>query len=175
MLLLRNILSLLCVFLLTQCASTTPSRPSSPGGSNARVDTTTPAVVDNSTLEKGCPFEKVQWLYASKDFDSTRQNALAKGIIESAQTDAATLDRLLANKNNNPLVISSALKAYVEKMAATRTPVSDEFYKQYVNSRMTMCAVIDALRDGSVKADESSKVASNTFKDVIKSFEKLKI
>lgn len=174
---LKKILFLWCLALLTQCATTSPPQTSPPGGRNARVDTTTPSEPesDNSTLEKGCPFDKVQWLYASKEFDTARQKELALGIIESAQNDAAALDRMMANKNNNPLLISSRLKAYVEKMAKSKTPVSDEFYKQYVNSRMTMCAVIDALRNGSVKPEESTKVAGNTFRDIARAFEKLKI
>jgi hypothetical protein len=169
---LKKLFFISCLGFLTQCATTSPSQSTSSGGSNARVDVEKSTDQDDSTLAKGCPLDKLQWLYASESFDSARQNQLVEKIIQSAQTDAATLDRLVANKNTNPLAVSSALKAYIEKAALTRTPVSDAFYKQYTNSRMTMCAVMEALRSGSIKRDESSKVAGNTFREVAKSFEK---
>jgi len=125
-------------------------------------------------METSCPLEKIQWLYASKQFDPTRQKEIAKQISISAQTDATTLDRMASNNNNTPLNISSSLKATVDKLAINRTPVSEEFYKQYVNSRLAMCAIVDAIRNGSVKKEESSKIAGKSFKDVEESFGKLK-
>lgn len=163
-----------CLGILSQCATTSPSQTTTSGGSNARVDVEKPADSDNSTLATGCPLDKLQWIYASEKFDQAEQNKLAEKINQAAETDAATMDRLVANKNTNPMAVSSALKAYIEKAAQTRTPVSDAFYQQYANSRMTMCAVMDALRSGSIKQDESSKVAGNTFREVAKSFEKFK-
>ncbi|MPR32970.1 hypothetical protein [Salmonirosea aquatica] len=161
-----------CMGILSQCATTSPSQSPSMGGGNARVDVEGSADTDNSLLSKGCPLDKLQWLYASQQFDKAKQNQLAEKITQSAQADAATMDRLVANKNTNPMAVSSALKTYIEQASKSRTPVSDEFYQQYVNSRMTMCAVIDALRSGSIKQEDSPKVAGNTFRDVAKSFEK---
>ena len=174
---LRKSLFLFGLALLTQCATTSPPQTDNSGGSNARVsvDDKPTASADISTLAKGCPLDKLQWLYASEKFDAARQNQLADTLAKAAQFDAATLDRMAANRNNNPMVASSSLKVLVEKMAQTRVPVSEEFYKQYASSRMAMCAVMDALRSGSIKQDESSKVAGNTFREVAKSFEKLKI
>lgn len=171
----RKIPALLALFFLTQCATTSnPPQTTSSGGANTRVNEEVTATTDNSTLDKGCPLEKLQWLYASDKFDMYRQNRLADTLAQAARTDAATLDRMVANRNNNPMAASSALKTLVEKMSATRVPVSEEFYKQYSRSRTAMCAVLDALRSGSIKQDESSKVAGNTFREVAKSFEGLK-
>ncbi len=170
----RKLIILGCLVVLTQCSTTSPSQSPSSGGSNARVDVEKPTESDDITLAKGCPLDKLQWLYASEKFDKAKQNQIAEKINQAAQTDAATMDRLVANKNTNPMAISSALKAYIEQAAQIRTPVSDAFYQQYANSRMTMCAVMDALRSGSIKQDESSKVAGNTFREVAKSFEKFK-
>ena len=161
-----------CLGFLTQCATTSPSQNFPSGGGNARVDVESPVDTDNSLLSKGCPMNQLQWLYSSQQFDKAIQDTIAAKIAQAAQTDAATMDRLVANKNSNPLAVSSALKAYIDKSAQTRTPVSEAFYQQYANSRMTMCAVMDALRSGSIKQDESSKVAGNTFREVAKSFEK---
>lgn len=161
-----------CLGFLTQCATTSPSQNFPSGGGNARVDVESSAEADNSLLAKGCPLNPLQWLYTSKQFDQAVQNDIAANIAQAAQTDAATLDRLVANKNSNPMAISSALKAYIDKAAQAKIPVSEAFYQQYANSRMTMCAVMDALRSGSIKQDESSKVAGNTFREVVKSFEK---
>jgi len=168
----KKLIFLGCIGIFSQCATTSPSQNTSSGGSNARVDVEASVDNDNSTLAKGCPLDKLQWLYASQQFDQAKQNQLAAKITQAAQSDAATLDRLLANKNNNPMGVSSALKMYIEQAANTRTPVSEAFYQQYVNSRMTMCAVIDALRSGSIKQEDGTKVAGNTFREVAKSFEK---
>ena len=161
-----------CLGFLTQCATTSPSQNTPARGGNARVDVESPVDTDNSLLVKGCPMDPLQWLYASQQFNQGVQDSIATKIAQAAQTDAATLDRLVANKNNNPMAISSALKVYIDKASQKRTPVSEAFYQQYANSRMTMCAVIDALRSGSIKQEESSKVAGNTFREVAKSFEK---
>jgi len=167
--------SLVTLALLTQCATTSnPPQTTIPGGGNARVNEEATVAVDNSTLDKGCPLDKLQWLYISEKFDLAQQNQLADTLAQAARTDAATLDRMAANRNNNPMAASSALKVLVEKMAVSRVPVSEAFYKQYSSSRMVMCAVINALRSGSIKQDESSKVAGNTFREVAKSFEGLK-
>jgi hypothetical protein len=171
---LKKLIFLGCMGFLTQCATTSPSQSPSSGGSNARVDVEKPAETDNSTLAKGCPLDKLQWLYISEKFGRDEQNKLAEKIILAAQTDAATMDRLVANKNTNPMQASSALKTFIEQAAQVKTPVSDAFYQQYANSRMAMCAVIEALRSGSIKQEESSKVAGNTFREVAKSFEKFK-
>ncbi|GHB72534.1 hypothetical protein [Persicitalea jodogahamensis] len=170
----RKALALLLLLFLSQCATTLPSQTTKPGGGNARVNEESTAKTDNSTLDKGCPLDKMQWLYVNDKFDAVRQSQLADTLAQAARTDAATLDRMAANRNNNPMEISSALKTLVEKMAESRVPVNEEFYKQYSSSRMAMCAVIDALRSGSIKQDESSKVAGNTFREVAKSFESLK-
>lgn len=167
------LLSALVLF-LTQCTTTSPSQTTNTGGGNARVDSGSTTDADNSTLHQGCPLDKLQWLYVNDKFDLARQNQLADTLAQAARTDAATLDRMVANRNNNPMTASSALKTLVEKLAVTRVPVSEEFYKQYASSRMAMCAVMDALRSGSIKQDESSKVAGNTFREVAKSFESLK-
>ena len=161
-----------CLGLLTQCATTSPSQNFPAGGGNARVDVESSVDTDNNLLAKGCPLDPLQWLYTSQQFDRGIQDTIAAKIAQASQTDAATLDRLVANKNSNPMAISSALKTYIDKASKTRTPVSEAFYQQYANSRMTMCAVMDALRSGSIKQDESSKVAGNTFREVAKSFEK---
>lgn len=174
MITLKRLLFPLCMALLTQCATTSPSQSPSSGGSNARVEAGASADTDNGTLAKGCPLDKLQWLYASQQFDPDVQEELAAKIAQAAQTDAATLDRLVANRNTNPMDISSALKAYIEKVAQTRTPVSEAFYQQYASSRMAMCAVMDALQSGTIRQDERSKVAGNTFREVAKSFEKFK-
>ncbi|WP_373513536.1 hypothetical protein [Persicitalea sp.] len=171
---LKKALSLFGIFLLTQCASTSPPQTTTAGGGNARVREEVAGSKDNSTLENGCPLDKMQWLYASDKFDSVQQNSLADTLSKAAKADAATLDRMMANRNNNPLEASSSLKILVEKFAQSRVPVSEEFYKQYASSRMAMCAVMDALRSGSIKQDESTKVAGNTFREVAKSFEKLR-
>ena len=171
---LRTIFSSLLLALLAQCATTSPNQTAKPGGSNARVNEESTTTTDNSTLDKGCPLDKLQWLYVSEKFDLAQQNQLADTLARAAKADAATLDRMAANRNNNPLAASSTLKTLVEKMAASRVPVSEEFYKQYSSSRMAMCAVMDALRSGSIKQDESSKVAGNTFREVAKSFDSLK-
>lgn len=172
---LPRLLSLAALAFLTQCASTSnPPRSTAPGGGNARVNEEARVATDNSTLAKGCPLDKLQWLHVSEKFDLARQNQLADTLAQAARTDAATLDRMAANRNNNPMAASSSLKMLVEKMAEDRVPVSGEFYRQYANSRMAMCAVMEALRSGSIKKDESSKVAGNTFREVAKSFESLK-
>jgi len=172
---LPKFLSLVALALLTQCATTSnPPQSTIPGGGNARVNEEATVAIDNSTLDKGCPLDKLQWLYISEKFDAALQNQLADTLAQAARTDAATLDRMVANRNNNPMAASSSLKMLVEKMAGDRVPVSEGFYKQYANSRMTMCAVMEALRSGSIKKDESSKVAGNTFREVAKSFESLK-
>lgn len=172
---LRKAFFLAVLALLTQCATTLPSQTAKPGGGNVRVNEESVVVTtDNSTLDKGCPLDKLQWLYVSGKFDVTQQNQLADTLARAAKADAATLDRMAANRNNNPMTASSTLKTLVEKMAVTRVPVSEEFYKQYSSSRMAMCAVMDALRSGSIKQDESSKVAGNTFREVAKSFDSLK-
>ena len=171
---LKKAIFLTILALLTQCATTLPSQTAKPGGNNARVNEESTATTDKSTLDKGCPLDKLQWLYVSDKFDATRQNQLADTLAQAAKADAATLDRMVANRNNNPMTISSTLKTLVEQMAVSRVPVSEEFYKQYSSSRMAMCAVMDALRSGSIKQDESSKVAGNTFREVANSFEGLK-
>ncbi len=170
----KRLIFLGCLGLLTQCATTSPSQNIPAGGGNARVDVESSVDTDNSLLSKGCPLNPLQWLYASPQFDQAVQDTMATKIAQAAQTDAATLDRQMANKNSNPLAITSALKVYVDKASQKRIPVSEAFYQQYSNSRMTMCAVMDALRSGSIKQDESSKVAGNTFREVAKSFEKFK-
>ncbi len=170
----KIILAFVGLLIFTQCATTSPPQTTSPGGANARVDVNAQASADGNTLDKGCPLDKLQWLQVTEQFDSEKQNELATRLAEAAQTDAATLDRMAANRNNNPMVVSSSLKSYVEKMALNKVPVSEAFFKQYSSSRMAMCAVMDALRSGSIKADQSSKVAGNTFREVAKSFESLK-
>ena len=172
---LPKVFSVVVLALLTQCATTSgPPKTATPGGGNARVNEETASATSNSTLDDGCPLDKLQWLYVSEKFDLAQQNQLADTLAQAARTDAATLDRMAANRNNNPMAASSALKVLVEKMAVSRVPVSDAFYKQYSSSRMAMCAVMNALRSGSIKQDESSKVAGNTFREVAKSFESLK-
>ncbi len=170
----KMIVAFTSLLLLTQCAPTSPSQTTLPGGTNARVDANAQPDTDDNTLDKGCPLDKLQWLYVSEKANVENQNELAGQLAQAAQTDAVTLDRMAANKNNNPMVISSALKAYVEKMSQSRIPVSEAFLKQYSSSRMAMCAVMDALRSGSIKPDQSSRVAGNTFREVAKSFESLK-
>jgi hypothetical protein len=175
MTLLKKAVFLLSMFVLTQCATTSPSGAPS-GGATARVgvESDTPQAQGNASLADGCPLDKMQWLYTSKQFNAAKQKELAAKIVQAAKSDAAVLDKMVADKNNNPLAISSSLKNYVEDMAQSRTPVSDEFYKEYANCRMTMCAVYDALRNGSIKKEESSKVAGNAFRDIARTFEKLK-
>lgn len=173
MTLIKKAVYLLSMLLLMQCASTSPS-VSTGGGPTARVGTDSNTSQNNKTLADGCPLDKMQWLYSSTQYDESKQKELAKKITQAAQADATALDEMVANNNNNPLGITSELKTYVDQMSQSRTPVSDEFYKQYANSRMTMCAVYDALRSGSIKKDESSKVAGNAFRDIARSFEKLK-
>ncbi len=171
---LRKAFILSSLAFLTQCATTQPSQTTRTGGSNARVNEESTATTDNNTLDKGCPLDKLQWLYVNEKFDRAQQNKLADTLAQAARIDAATLDRMAANRNNNPMAISSALKTLVEKMSTNRVAVNEEFYKQYSSSRMAMCAVFEALRSGSIKQDESSKVAGNTFREVAKSFESLK-
>ncbi|TDB61828.1 hypothetical protein [Arundinibacter roseus] len=168
----KKVSILASVFLFTQCATTSPSQSPTLGRPTARVDTQPAASSQELTLDKSCPLDKVQWLYASKEVNLAKQQQLAQLIAEAALVDATTLDQMVSNNSNNPLAISSSLKALIDKMAETKTPVSDAFYKEYVNSRMTMCAVIEALRNGSIKKDQSSKVAGTAFKDVVKTFEK---
>lgn len=171
---LKNVFLLSALVLLTQCATTNPPQTTTRGEGNARIETGNSTDSDKSTLNQGCPLDKLQWLYVSDNFNLARQNQLADTLAQAARTDAATLDRMVANRNNNPMAASSALKTLVENMAVNRVSVSEEFYKQYASSRMAMCAVIDALRSGSIKQDQSSKVAGNTFREVAKSFESLK-
>ena len=173
----KKISFVVLALVFTQCATTTPVRtPNYPVSTpNARVDSqvgTTPT--GPNTLENSCPLEKIQWLYASKQFDPSRQKEIAKQIAAAAQADATTLAQMAANNNNTPLYISSSLKTTIDKLSVTRTPVSEEFYKEYVNSRLAMCAIVDAIRNGSVKKEESSKIAEKTFKDVQESFGKMK-
>lgn len=175
---LKKLTYFVSLILFTQCATTTPIRTQSyPAGTtpNARVDTL-PSTTgsDPNTLENGCPMEKIQWMYASKQFDLTKQKEVARQIAAAAQTDANTLDRMASNNNNTPLYISSSLKTTIDKLSLTRTAVSEEFYKEYINSRLAMCAIVDAIRNGSVKKEESSKIAGKTFKDVEVTFGKLK-
>lgn len=171
----KVIMAAASILLLAQCATTSPSQTTLPGGTNVRVDANTQPEGDNNTLDKGCPLDKLQWLQVTDNYVLDKQNELADKLATAAQTDAATLDRMAANKNNNPMVISSALKAVVEQMSQSRMPVSEAFFKQYSSSRTAMCAVMDALRNGSIRSDQSSKVAGNTFREVGKSFESLKV
>ncbi|MBU1822040.1 MAG: hypothetical protein KKG00_11095 [Bacteroidetes bacterium] len=174
--LLKKAAFVLCMCFLTQCATTPPSRTTSTSSPTARVGTESnapQASSSGSSLANGCPLDKMQWLYASTKYDATREKELAAKITIAAQTDAATLDKMVANSAANPLEITSSLKGYVEQMSQSRVPVSDEFYKQYTSSRMTMCAVYDALRNGSIKKDDGAKVAGNAFRDIARTFEKL--
>lgn len=168
----KKIAFLLTTFILTQCATTSPPASSPTGGVNSRVGTEAPTP-SASPLSAGCPLDKMQWLASSKNFDSLQQKEMAKKIALAAHEDAAILDKMVASNSNSPLEITSSLKSVVDAMAQTKTPVSEGFYKQYTNSRMTMCAVFDALRNGSIKLEDRSKVAGNTFRDVAQSFEKL--
>lgn len=163
------------ILLLSHCVTTSPSQTTRPGGTNVRVDASAQPESDNNKLDKGCPLDKLQWLQVTDNYVVEKQNELADKLANAAQADAATLDRMAANKNNNPMVISSALKGVVEQMSQSRMPVSEAFFKQYSSSRAAMCAVMDALRNGSIRADQSAKVAGNTFREVGKSFEGLKV
>ncbi len=171
MILFRKFLMLASIFLFAQCATTSPNQSPTFGSPTARVDTQPTATSQELTLDKSCPLDKMQWLYASKEVNLPKQQQLAQLIADAALADATTLEQMASQNTNNPLAVSSSLKALIDKVAITKTPVTDAFYKEYVNSRMAMCAVIEALRNGSIKKDQSSKAAGTAFKDVAKKFE----
>ncbi|GAB2789102.1 hypothetical protein GCM10027275_37560 [Rhabdobacter roseus] len=160
------------LLLLTQCVATQPSTTGTSQRPTARIGTEAETGPATAKLNGGCPLDKLQWLEAAKQYDQEKQRSLASQLAQAAQADAATLDRMASSGNNNTLAMDSELKGLVEKLAANgKVPVSDGFYKEYLSSRMAMCAVMDALRNGSIKKDETSKVASTTFKNIAKSFQ----
>jgi hypothetical protein len=152
--------------ILTQCASSQPPASTSKGPTTART-------APNYSLEQGCPLDKMTWLVVSKEANEEALSRLAAQLSEAALSDARQLNEMIASGNASPLDLSSTLRSLVENNAQTKVQVTDDFYKEYVNNRLAICAFLDALRKGSIKKDESARATENAFRKVGESFEGL--
>ncbi|GAB3166012.1 hypothetical protein [Telluribacter humicola] len=153
--------------ILTQCVSSQPTTTTSKGGSTARTAATT------NDLENGCPLDKMNWLVVGKEFNEAELAQLANRLSDAARSDAQQLNEMIARGDASPLAITSSLKSIVEGASQSKMQVNDEFYKEYVSNRMAICSILDALRKGSIKKDESVKATENAFRNVAQSFDEL--
>jgi hypothetical protein len=156
--------------ILTQCVSSQPTTTSSPPA-NGRVARTTA----EHGLENGCPLDKLTWLVVSKEYSDGDLAALAGRLSEAARNDAEKLKEMTARGESTPLEMSSNLKDLVEATSQTKMQVDDSFYKEYINNRMAICSILDALRKGSIKKDESVKATESAFRKVAESFDELSV
>jgi hypothetical protein len=158
---------ILISLLLVQCTS-------APSTSTRTISTPTTRVSTPSTaptkLSDGCPLDKINWLVVGTQYSNQDLALLSQKIADAAQSDVQKLNQMIANGGNSPLEISSSLGSMIDNASSTKIQVSDDFYKQYVSSRMAMCGIVEALKRGSIKKDESAKAAESTFKNVANSF-----
>ena len=152
--------------ILTQCVSSQPTTSTSKTSSGART-------AANNGLDNGCPLDKMTWLVVSKEYNETELAKLAGQLSDAARSDAQQLNEMIARGNASPLELSSSLRSMVESISQSKTQVNDEFYKEYVSNRMAICSILDALRKGSMKKDESAKATESAFRKVAESFDEL--
>ncbi len=159
-----GILGAVLPFFLAGCASTSGS-----GNSNGNVNNSSARVIP--TLQNDCPLQKISWLVVDAKADNEKVASVSRKLSEAALKDADKIKQM-ATTGNSPLELSSALQSVVDANAGTRLVVSQEFYQEYVSNRSSLCAVLEAVRRGSIKKEESTKSTETAFRKISGSFEK---
>lgn len=162
-------LLLLTAVIYFQCTSSQRAASTNSGAASARLGAEETATT--WTLQRGCPLDKVNWISGSKEFDTTAQAALSNVLRAAALHDAQTLEKMAQQGVANPLLLESRLRVVVDSIAQHRIQVSEAFYKDYAASRLTFCSYIEALRNGSVRKEESMKATETAFRRVSSTFE----
>lgn len=143
------------------CSSSSPSTTNT---------TTNPAGrVVAVTLNSDCPLEKTSWLVVDQQANLEVQSALAKQLSSAAIADANNISVV---SNHSTLHFASSLQKLIDENANKKVKVSQAFYNEYTANRNSLCAVLEALRRGSIKKEESSKTAETAFRKIALSFEK---
>lgn len=160
----RSVLLGIAALAIYGCASST--------GSISTGNNTNPnARVTESTLQNDCPLEKTSWLVVKAQVDQDQLGIISKKLSDAALKDAENI-RQMSTTGNNLLQLNSALQHVVDSNATTPYAVSQEFYQEYVNNRNSLCAVLEAVRRGSIRKDESLKSTETAFRKISGSFGK---
>jgi hypothetical protein len=160
----RSVFWSFIAFIAYGCASSTGNvSTSGTGNPNARVT--------ESTLQNDCPLEKTSWLVVKNTVEKDQLANISKKLSEAAMRDAEKI-RQISTTGKTLLQLSSELQNVVDSNATGSYAVSQEFYQEYVNNRNSLCAVLEAVRRGSIRKDESLKSAETAFRKISGSFEK---
>ena len=165
----RVVFLLLTGVVYLQCTSSQRMTSKNSGDASARLGAE--ETVTTWTLQRGCPLDKVNWLSGSKEFDASTQAVLSNLLKEAALHDAQMLEKMAQQGVANPLLLESRLRVVVDSIAQHRIQVSELFYKEYASSRLTLCSYIEALRNGSIRKEESMKATETAFRRVSSTFE----
>ena len=121
-----------------------------------------------------CPLERLDWMEVSESYDSEKVIELAATLSAAAEADAKVikgLENLEANTD-----FSSELDKEVGKKSVKKVAVSKEFYENYVNQRLSLCALLQALQqEPPVFTSKATRdKAEDAFIDVAKGFSQVK-